>query len=129
MKPDERRWKWVRQDCLPEDMKKVLGIGQKIKKEKEAKKEAEGPVEGEVVEEEFKETKVAISNYHELDYTDPANVYETMKKLKEERRSTKYKQNYHILVLSKIVDEFKPISLNDIRHKVNAYLLLIGTTF
>jgi hypothetical protein len=52
-----------------------------------------------------------------------------MKKLKEERRSTKYKQNYHILVLSKIVDEFKPVSLDDIRQKVNAYLLLIGTTF
>jgi hypothetical protein len=27
MKPDERRWKWVRQDCLPDDMKKILGVG------------------------------------------------------------------------------------------------------
>jgi hypothetical protein len=28
--------------------------------------------------------------------TDPVNVYETMKKLKEERISTKFKQNYHV---------------------------------
>lgn len=87
MKPEERRWKWVRQDCLPEDMKKLLGVGQTNtdeagKDDKSAK---------EKVEKEFKETVVAVSNYHELDYTLKENVFETMTKLKEERRSTKFK--------------------------------------
>jgi len=100
-------------------MMQILNIGQKKKKEKKEKGKALSNKSKEE-EEEFKETKVAISNYHELDYTDPVNVYETMKKLKEERRSTKFKQNYHVLVLSKIVDEFTPISLDDIRQKVNA---------
>ena len=89
MKPEERRWKWVRQDCLPEDMKKLLGVGQEKKKDKKDDEVEDGDKEKE--EKEFKETVVAVSNYHELDYNLKENVFETMKKLKEERRSTKFK--------------------------------------
>jgi len=47
-------------------------------------------------EEEMKETVLKLDNFMELDYSDVANVHETMKKLKEERRSTKFKQGYHV---------------------------------
>jgi len=70
----------------------------------ETKKDSKKPkekIEGEEdedkeKEEEMKETVLKLDNFMELDYSDVANVHETMKKLKEERRSTKFKQAYHV---------------------------------
>ena len=102
MTPTERRWKWVRQDCLPEDMKEILQIGKKKKKEKEDKKKLSK--KGDTDDEDDYITKVNVRNDLELDYTEYANVHDILKILKEERRKERFNFNYHAQVLSKMAD-------------------------
>lgn len=96
MKPDERRWKWVRKDCLPPEMQAIFSPQTKVPSKKHKERDEGGDDEDKEKEEVMKETVLKLDNFMELDYSDVANVHETMKKLKEERRSTKFKQAYHV---------------------------------
>jgi len=131
MAPSERRWKWVRRDCLPDDMLKILSIGASTKeKTKDDDKDNKG---GQNVNKDDGEdfiTQLNLKNWLELDYQDVNEVKEISGLLKEERiKGMKFSFTYHVQVLSKMVDQFKPANLDEIRLKINILLYLIGTLF
>lgn len=71
MTPSERRWKWVRRDCLPEEMIKILSGPSKVKKPEDGTPDPNAPVTGKVdagLTEDFI-TQLNVKNWLELEYT------------------------------------------------------------
>lgn len=86
MIPQERRWKWVKTECLPDDLKELMdklskkkGKGSKAEK-KEAKQNAKDEAEDEQVDENVVEfvTTVRTRNDLLIDYSLLVNVKERL---------------------------------------------------
>ena len=92
--PSERRWKWVKKECLPLDLKNLL-----YKPEKEGKKEKEKVrVEGPNNENEAKEEFMTIVNTQQWlqdDYRIIVNVRDNLEALKQQRLKGKFDSKYH----------------------------------
>ena len=84
MTPEERRWKWVKEEALPDDLKELMALllrkKTKVKETKERRK-VEGPADGDEEAEEFI-TAVKVRNDHLVDYSNTANVKERLEVLK-----------------------------------------------
>jgi len=85
MTPEERRWKWVKEEALPDDLKELMALllrkKTKVKETKERRK-VEGPQEGDDEQGEEFITTVKMRNDHLLDYSTVATVKERLEVLK-----------------------------------------------
>lgn len=103
MVPSERRWKWVRKDCYPEELQELI---EKLSEVKQKKKPREGRAgrreEGQATQadagddEEEYVTKVATRTDLLLDYSIEYNVRERLEALTLERSKGKYSANFHV---------------------------------
>ena len=108
MTATERRWKWVKQECLPEDLQKLMEQLTGKKKKKNDKKEEESGEEDQenkvkVEKEEFR-TEIK-HDYLSMDFTVYTTCQEVLEALREERVKSKYSADYHMQVLEKILAE------------------------
>jgi len=86
--PEQRRWKWVAFDLLPEEMKRFLRPP-KVTKVKDADAQADKKKKKDAVDEEAKETGAEIVDDRDLDYTKMEHVEETLQKYKNQQTSRK----------------------------------------
>jgi len=99
MTPEQKRFKWVKFENLPEDMKQFIRPSTKkptTEKEKEAKKKV-----GESKKEEIKEHFLEIEDDKELDFTKNDNVEKILTKYKNQQTSRRnFDAKLHIEVLT-----------------------------
>lgn len=99
--PLERRWKWVKEECYPEDLEKLIGIlkgGKKPKNADENDDENEKKTK-EVVDpntKEYFETVLKTRDDLEIDYTNLYNVKTRLEILTEEKFKGKYSAKFHV---------------------------------
>jgi hypothetical protein len=75
MTPEQKRWKWVRFDALPDDLKPLISVGAKNKEDKdEAKEEKKKVIQAKKNEEEKSDDEDIIVRDQDLDYTIQENV-------------------------------------------------------
>ena len=84
--PAQRRWKWVRYDALPNDMKPFIRPPSKKIKEKdegaELKKKEKKELEAKNAEERIKEYAIEILDDKDIDFSKSANVEKILNKYK-----------------------------------------------
>ncbi len=105
MTAEERRWKWVKKENLPEDLTELIEklSTKKQKKVTVAKKDKEESVEEEVEGAEYI-TTVKTRDDLLVDYTVVANVKTYLEILKQERFKGKFSAMFHVQVLSRMAD-------------------------
>lgn len=111
MAPEERRWKWVKKEALPEDLSELMeklsrkkGKGDKATRKEakaSAKEDVDTVVDGDVTE--FV-TTVRTRNDLQIDYTIIFNVKERLEILTLERFKGKFNMQFHIQVLTQMAD-------------------------
>lgn len=109
MTRSERRWKWVKTEALPEDLKNLMDKlkgGKKPKDDKGGddgeKRRQKGP--GEVDDNKEMQSTQIKRDYLSIDFTLFPNVSEIVEALKQERMKPKYSAIYHAQVFQKIFD-------------------------
>lgn len=119
MIPEERRWKWVKKEALPEDLSDLIEklSRKKGKKAKVAPTEAtkDKTVVAEGAENAASEfvTQVRTRNDLQLDYTVVQNVRERLEILTQERFKGKFNMQFHVQVLSMMAEQM-PAQSTDI---------------
>jgi len=78
--PQQRRWKWVKFEMLPEDMKKLVRPPKKEKDDDDKKKKTDGKDKKKT--EEIEEHKLDIIDDRDLDYSKLDNVEVILNKYK-----------------------------------------------
>ena len=95
MTPAQRRWKWVKFEALPDDMKPLIRPPKSIKETKVKTDKAVKVIK------EVTETNVDVENDKDLDYTKLDNVEMTLNKFKNQQTSRKnFDIEMHILVFN-----------------------------
>ena len=137
MNPIERRWKWVKKDCLPADLVALMdSLGKKGKKKK-SDKERGGQAQNDKIDADEAEaetgadfvTQVNFRNDLQVDYSISQNVRERLEILNQERIKGKFSASFHVQVLTLMADQMKQASDSDILLKINVVIYLIGTLF
>lgn len=133
MTAEERRWKWVKKESLPDDFAELI---EKLSKKKEKKKKDKDiPKAADAAKEDDEElspeyiTTVKTRNDLTIDYTLVQNVKERLEILKQERIKGKFDMGFHVQVLTRIADQMVE-NVNDlfeIKLKVNVLILLAAT--
>ena len=111
MIPEERRWKWVKKDALPEDLNDLM---EKLSRKK-GKKVKAAPTEAQKDKKETEDgaadnassefvTQVRTRNDLQVDYTIIHNVRERLEILTQERFKGKFNMQFHVQVLSMMAD-------------------------
>lgn len=129
MTNEERRWKWVKKECLPDDLTELIEklSTKKQKKVTVAKKREEESVEEEVDQTEYI-TTVKTRDDLSIDYSVVQNVKTYLEILKQERFKGKFSPVFHVQVLSRMADQMSDnLDLNETRVKVTVMVLLVGT--
>ena len=100
MIPEQRRWKWVAFEKLPEDMKQYIRPPKiSKKKDKDDKKDTKVKVVGEI-----KETEIEIQEDRDLDFTKMDNVESILTKYKNQQTNRKnFDLDKHIEVFDLIL--------------------------
>lgn len=132
MTADERRWKWVKKEKMPEDLTELI---EKLSTKKEKKtrerliyKPTDAAIDTNEEETEYI-TTVKTRNDLFIDYTNIANVKERLEILKLERVKGKFNMGFHVQVLTRIADMMveNQNDLFEIKLKVNVLVLLCTT--
>jgi len=97
MTPQQRRWKWVKKECLPIEIRNILE--RKPKKDKGEKKERERKVNENAEEGAEFITEIRTRDDMTLDYSQSHVVLERLPLLKQERLKGRYDPEYHVKVL------------------------------
>ena len=107
MLPSERRWKWVKKECYPDELAELIErlSNKKTNKTKDEKKR-NNKVALESDEDEGDEyvTQVKTRNDLTLDYTNPQIVKDNLEVLTNEKFKGKYSPSFHVQVLTRMVD-------------------------
>lgn len=84
MTAEERRWKWVKKECLPEDLSELIEKLSKKKEKKKREKETHKPTDVADLQEDLPEyiTTVKTRNDLNIDYTHIGNVKSELEILK-----------------------------------------------
>lgn len=123
MTPDQRRWKWVKFEALPDDMKQYIRPPKSEKKAKDAA-ETQKPRVKEVAE--VKEQVVEIEDDTDLDYTKLDNVEKILTKYKNQQTSRKnFSVEKHIEVFNLILKAQE----GNLNVQIEVTNLLISTFF
>lgn len=125
MTPQQRRWKWVRYDALPEDMKKYV---RPPAKEKISKQEGLGGKRVVVAETEveIKEDILKIEDDRDLDFTKMDNVDKILTKYKNQQTSRKnFDPDAHVEIFNLILQSQK----SNLPIQIEVTMLLISTFF
>lgn len=120
--PAQRRWKWVKFECLPEEMKKFI---RPPKEEKKAKVKDEGAKEKKIKVEVTEQT-VEIEEDKDLDFSKMDNVEKILTKLKNQQTSRKnFSIESHIEVFNLIL----AAQAQNLNLSIEVMMLLIATHF
>jgi len=85
MTPAQRRWKWVKYELLPDDMKKFVRPPKNVKKKKEKAEDAEGEeAKAAKKKREVQETNVVIDDDRQIDFSKLENVEKIVNKYKNQ---------------------------------------------
>lgn len=111
MIPEERRWKWVKKEALPEDLAELMEKLSRKKSKKvkaapsDALKDKKGAEDGTAdnAASEFV-TTVRTRNDLLVDYTIMQNVRERLEILTQERFKGKFNMLFHVQVLTLMAD-------------------------
>ena len=126
MTPQQRRYKWVSYDFLPEDMKQFIRPPTKQKADKPKEKKAVAGKTGNK-EEEIKELVVQTEDDKDLDFKKYENVEKILTKYRNQQTSRKkFNIDQQIEVLT-IMFDAQEVTKNDIR--IEILILLISTYF
>lgn len=119
--PAQRRWKWVKFECLPEEMKKFI---RPPKAEKEVK--IKDPTAVKKPKAEVVEQVVEIEEDNDLDFTKMDNVEKTLTKLKNQQTSRK---NFNIENHIEIFNMILVAQAQNLNLSIEVTMLLISTFF
>lgn len=133
MTATERRYKWVKKECLPEDLQKLMDLLLGSKKKQKDDDDPDKPrpqnqQKEKEVDEEVNLTQIKL-DYLSMDFKLFPNVSEVVEALKEERLKTKYSAVYHAQVFQKIFDEMPCTQQHEIKMKIEVIIFLVGTLF
>ena len=131
MTATERRWKWVKQDCLPQDLVQLMD---KLKKPKKKDKEVDDDGNEKPKERETKEAREDVMTQIKRDYlNDDFSLFPTVKEvielLKEERMKAKFSADYHARVLDKIFNEMPCKEAHEIKTKIEVISMQVNMIF
>jgi hypothetical protein len=109
MLPEERRWKWVKKENLPEDFVELMEKlsskkGKGEKKERVVSLVTEKKDEGDDEEQNEYITEVKTRNDLLIDYSIILNVKERLEILTQERFKGKFSMDFHVLVLTRMAE-------------------------
>jgi len=132
MTPEQKRWKWVRFDALPDDLKPLISVGNKIHdkddtEEKAEKKKPAGARKARGEEEEHSDAEDLIQRDQDLDYTVQDNVDTVITKYRGQETSRK---NFNIAEQIEVLDiMFAQQVETKTDNKINILMILISTYF
>jgi hypothetical protein len=123
MTPDQRRWKWVKFECLPDDMKQYIRPPKSEKKTKDAAEPQKQRVKEAT---EVKEQVIEIEDDSDLDYTKIDNVEKILTKYKNQQTSRK---NFSIEKHVEVFNLILKAQQDNLNVQIEVTNLLISTFF
>jgi len=131
MTPEQKRWKWVRFDALPDDLKPLISVGSKIheKDEKEDKEDKKNKIatKTEAKKDQESDNEDIIKRDQDLDYTNQDNVDTIITKFRGQETSRK---NFNIAEQIEVLNIMYAQQVESkTDNKINILMILVSTYF